>query len=74
MVIKDCEKNPPSLPPRSALFLSLISGFHTQQTFGFCFVSGSPATPEGTETLVKRIGFIRETHCDGFVFPFSLLG
>ena len=74
MVIKDCEKNHPPLPPRSTLYPSLIYGFDAKQTFGFCFVSGSPATPEGTETLVKRIGFIRETHCDGLFFPFSLLG
>ena len=38
--------------------------FNTQHTFGFCFVSGSPHTPEATEALVKRIGFIRETHCE----------
>ena len=73
MVIKDCEKKPTPLPPRSELVLSLISGFGPQQAFGFCFVTGSPATPQETEALVKRIGFIRETHCDGFCFPFSPL-
>lgn len=34
-----------------------------QETFGFCFVSGVPATPEATEELCGRIGFIRETQC-----------
>ena len=29
--------------------------------FGFCFVSGVPATPEATEGLSRRIAFIRET-------------
>ena len=31
--------------------------------FGFCFISGVPATPEATEELSRRIGFIRETQC-----------
>ena len=34
-----------------------------QDQFGFCLVSGVPATPEATEELSKRIGFIRETQC-----------
>lgn len=34
--------------------------------FGFCFVSGVPATPEETEKLIRRIAFIRETHYGGF--------
>ena len=34
-----------------------------QDKFGFCFISGVPATPEGTEKLSERIGFIRETKC-----------
>ncbi|KAH8100127.1 mitochondrial protein [Cristinia sonorae] len=34
--------------------------------FGFCFVSGVPTTPEATEELVKRIGFIRETQYGKF--------
>ncbi|PFH53122.1 hypothetical protein AMATHDRAFT_1547 [Amanita thiersii Skay4041] len=29
--------------------------------FGFCFVSGVPTTPEATEELSQRIGFIRQT-------------
>jgi len=34
-----------------------------QDQFGFSFVSGVPPTPEATERLVERIGFIRETQC-----------
>lgn len=34
-----------------------------QHEFGFCFVSGVPATPEDTEALIKTIAPIRETHC-----------
>ncbi|KAG8213355.1 hypothetical protein J3R82DRAFT_11841 [Butyriboletus roseoflavus] len=34
--------------------------------FGFCLVSGVPATPEATEKLSKRIGFIRETQYGKF--------
>ncbi|KAI0261536.1 mitochondrial protein [Gloeopeniophorella convolvens] len=34
--------------------------------FGFCFVSGLPPTPEATEELSNRIGFIRETHYGKF--------
>jgi hypothetical protein len=36
---------------------------HLQDKFGFCFVSEVPATPEATEELCQRIGFIRETQC-----------
>jgi len=35
-------------------------------TFGFCFVSGSPATSEATEDLVNHVGFVRETHYGKF--------
>jgi trimethyllysine dioxygenase len=34
--------------------------------FGFCFISGVPPTPEATEELSKRIGFIRETQYGQF--------
>ncbi|EIM91028.1 Trimethyllysine dioxygenase [Stereum hirsutum FP-91666 SS1] len=34
--------------------------------FGFCFVAGVPPTPEATEQLSTRIGFIRETHYGKF--------
>jgi trimethyllysine dioxygenase len=34
-----------------------------QDRFGFSFVSGVPVSPEATEELSTRIGFIRETQC-----------
>ncbi|KAJ9659888.1 hypothetical protein H2201_007147 [Coniosporium apollinis] len=34
--------------------------------YGFCYVDGTPATPEATEELLKRIAFIRHTHYGGF--------
>ncbi|KAJ7352474.1 Trimethyllysine dioxygenase [Mycena albidolilacea] len=34
--------------------------------FGMCFISGVPPTPEATEELSKRIGFIRETQYGKF--------
>ncbi|KAJ7650659.1 mitochondrial protein [Roridomyces roridus] len=34
--------------------------------FGICFISGVPPTPEATEELSKRIGFIRETQYGKF--------
>lgn len=37
-----------------------------QDIYGFCFVTGVPATPEATEALVRRIAFIRETHYGAF--------
>jgi len=36
------------------------------ERFGFCFVSGTPATASDTETLIRRINFLRETHYGGF--------
>ncbi|KAF9048684.1 hypothetical protein BJ165DRAFT_1461737 [Panaeolus papilionaceus] len=35
-------------------------------SFGFSFVTGVPTTPEATEELSTRIGFIRETHYGKF--------
>jgi trimethyllysine dioxygenase len=37
-----------------------------QARYGFCFVSGVPATPEATQALVERLSFIRPTHYGGF--------
>lgn len=45
---------------RSYMYIWLID---LQDKFGFSFVSGVPATPEATEELSTRIGFIRETQC-----------
>ncbi|KFX99128.1 hypothetical protein O988_04030 [Pseudogymnoascus sp. VKM F-3808] len=33
---------------------------------GFCFVDGTPVSPEKTEELLNRIAFIRETHYGAF--------
>ncbi len=38
-------------------------GMDLQEKFGFSFVTGVPPTPEATEELSTRIGFIRETQC-----------
>ena len=35
-------------------------------TYGFCVVTGTPATTEATETLVRRAGYVRETIFGGF--------
>lgn len=35
-------------------------------TYGFCIVSGTPATTEATERLVRRAGYVRETIFGGF--------
>ncbi|PCH42669.1 mitochondrial protein [Wolfiporia cocos MD-104 SS10] len=36
------------------------------EKFGFCFITGVPPTPEATEQLSCRIGFIRETQYGRF--------
>ena len=36
------------------------------ERFGFCFVEGTPATPEGTQAVATRIGYIRETIFGGY--------
>lgn len=47
----------------------ILTGAHVQpddflqDKFGFCFVTSVPPTPEATEGLSCRIGFIRETQC-----------
>ncbi len=30
-------------------------------TYGFCMVHGTPAAPEATEALLRRVGYVRET-------------
>jgi len=45
-----------------------IYGTDNEHEFGFCFISGIPATPEDTETLIRRIAPIRDTHCELFSF------
>lgn len=39
---------------------------HHQHRHGVCLVHGVPATPQDTETLIRRIAHIRETHYGGF--------
>lgn len=39
-----------------------------QDRFGFSFISGVPKTPEATEKLTQRIGFIRETQCSFLMY------
>ncbi|KAL2821068.1 hypothetical protein BJX63DRAFT_379181 [Aspergillus granulosus] len=34
--------------------------------WGFCFIKDTPVNPEATESLLKRIAFIRTTHYGGF--------
>ncbi|WP_374653314.1 trimethyllysine dioxygenase [Dongia sp.] len=34
--------------------------------FGFCFVEGTPATPEATQAVARRIAYIRETIFGGY--------
>jgi trimethyllysine dioxygenase len=36
------------------------------ERFGFCFVEGTPATPEGTQAVATRIAYIRETIFGGY--------
>ena len=39
-----------------------------QDTFGFCFITGVPATLEDTERLSRKLGDIRRTHCKRISF------
>jgi trimethyllysine dioxygenase len=36
------------------------------ETYGFCVVTGTPATPEATKALMERVAYIRETIFGGF--------
>ncbi|KZT73518.1 mitochondrial protein [Daedalea quercina L-15889] len=44
----------------------LFKWLSNTEKFGFCFISGVPPTPEATEELSRRIGFIRETQYGTF--------
>jgi len=46
--------------------LGLFEWLSNVNQFGFSFISGVPATPEATEELAQRIGFIRETQYGRF--------
>ncbi|MBI2253045.1 MAG: trimethyllysine dioxygenase [Proteobacteria bacterium] len=36
------------------------------ERFGFCFVEGTPGTPEATQAVAKRVSYIRETIFGGY--------
>ncbi len=36
------------------------------ERFGFCFIEGTPAVPEATQSVAKRISYIRETIFGGY--------
>ncbi|OAX41986.1 Trimethyllysine dioxygenase [Rhizopogon vinicolor AM-OR11-026] len=58
------EKSPPSVTYTEVMDdggKGLYEWLVNIDKFGFCFVSGVPATPEATEELCQRIGFIRES-------------
>jgi trimethyllysine dioxygenase len=38
----------------------------TVAAYGFAIVTGTPATPAATETLIRRVGYVRETIFGGF--------
>lgn len=60
-------KSPPSVTYTEVMDdKGLHKWLRNVETFGFCFVSGVPATPEATEELCERIGFIRETQYGKF--------
>lgn len=46
--------------------LAVLKWLEKIDQFGFCFVSGVPATTEDTEKLITRINFIRHTQYGGF--------
>lgn len=49
-------------------------GLTSQHDFGFCFVTGVPATPENTEEVIRTIAPIRDTHCQlQLQWPWGLL-
>ena len=47
----------------NTLLYSSSPNYLIKHKFGFSFVSSVPSTPEATEELCNRIGFIRETQC-----------
>ncbi|KIJ12858.1 trimethyllysine dioxygenase [Paxillus involutus ATCC 200175] len=62
-------KSPPTITYAEAMDGSdygLFKWLSNIDRFGFCFISGVPATPEATEELSERIGFIRETQYGKF--------
>jgi len=63
------DKAPPTVTYEEAMAQDdrgLFKWLSNVDRFGFCFVSGVPATLEATEELSKRIAFIRETQYGKF--------
>ncbi|KAG5951755.1 hypothetical protein E4U53_002345 [Claviceps sorghi] len=63
-------KDPPKVPYNSVMDKDNIKGMadltKKLRELGFCFVTDSPKTPEATESLLKAIGPIRNTHYGAF--------
>ncbi|KAF5327330.1 hypothetical protein D9619_004013 [Psilocybe cf. subviscida] len=63
------QQSPPTVAYEEAMATDdrgLYKWLSNVQTFGFSFVTGVPVTPEATEELAQRIGFIRETQYGKF--------
>ncbi|KAH7102835.1 Trimethyllysine dioxygenase [Auriculariales sp. MPI-PUGE-AT-0066] len=61
-------KDPPTVPYEEIMQddIGVWRWLKRIHRFGFCFVSGVPATTEATEALIRRIAFLRETHYGQF--------
>ncbi|TFK40225.1 hypothetical protein BDQ12DRAFT_680544 [Crucibulum laeve] len=63
------QQSPPTVTYEEAMAgddRGLFKWLSNTDRFGFSFISGVPATPEATEELSQRIGFIRETQYGRF--------
>ncbi|KAF9453445.1 Trimethyllysine dioxygenase [Macrolepiota fuliginosa MF-IS2] len=63
------ERSPPTVTYDEAMAeddWGLFKWLSNIDQFGFSFISGVPSTPEATEKLAERIGFIRETQYGRF--------
>ncbi|OAA75649.1 trimethyllysine dioxygenase [Akanthomyces lecanii RCEF 1005] len=62
--------SPPEVPFESVVEAQNLSGLADLtdkiRTYGLCFVTNTPATPQASEKLLKTIGPIRNTHYGGF--------
>ncbi|TFK72986.1 Trimethyllysine dioxygenase [Pluteus cervinus] len=61
-------QSPPTIAYKEVMHddLGLYKWLSNIHRFGFSFVTGVPPTPEKTQELAERIGFIRETQYGGF--------
>ncbi|KAH8831192.1 Trimethyllysine dioxygenase [Flagelloscypha sp. PMI_526] len=64
----DIAENPPRVEYMNVMASEqgVLNWLENIDKFGFSFVSGVPATPEATEELCEKIGFIRETQYGKF--------